>query len=178
MRVVSSSPCFSKAASYSLQNLEMSQIPRKEEQRLFLKIIFDEQDVFIWLPTSLTKVCATKLPFLMDFKRTCNCVVTNMLWKILHCQTWWFLVNFRQGLVDTVKTRGGLVISCLVALMVDQVKNLTSSSVECTAITFSDLIRTENNLCNDSLLNCTSESLVKPRWRHSLDNPERNSLCH
>lgn len=86
-------------------------------------------------------------------------------------------MDFRQGLVDTVKTSAVLVISPLVALMVDQVKNLRSRGVECSIITSSggidkDLIGTESSLCNDSLLFCTPESLVRSRWRHSLDNSE------
>ncbi len=106
-------------------------------------------NVIVWLPTGYGKsLCYQALPFLIDFK---------------------------QGLVDTVKTSAVLVISPLVALMVDQVKNLRSRGVECSIITSSggidkDLIGTESSLCNDSLLFCTPESLVRSRWRHSLDN--------
>ena len=60
-RVVSSSPCFSEAVSYALQKLQMSHMSLKEEQRLFMKAIFDEQDVFVWLPTGQETVSATKL---------------------------------------------------------------------------------------------------------------------
>ena len=40
-----------------------------------MTVTFHGQDVPVWLPTGQAKVFATKLFFLMDFKR--NCMVTG-----------------------------------------------------------------------------------------------------
>ena len=59
-----------------------------------------------------------------------------------------------------------LVVSPLVALMIDQVKNLRSRDVKCSIVTSSsgidkDLLATDSSLCEDSLLFCTPEALMR-----------------
>ena len=144
----SSGPNFSESVSYALQKLQMSHVTLKEEQRSSMKAAFDGHDVFMWLPTGYGKsLCYQALPFMIDSK---------------------------LGLVDTGKSSVVLVISPLIALMVDQVKSLRSRGVKCSILTSSscgdidkDLIGTEGNLSTDSLLFCTPESLIRSKWRHS-----------
>ena len=66
-----------------------------------MKAVYDGHDVFMWLPTGYDKsLCYQALLFIMDYK---------------------------LGLVDTGKSSAVIVISPLVALMIDQVKSLRSS---------------------------------------------------
>ena len=99
----SSGPNFSESVSYALQKLQMSHVTLKEEQRSSMKAAFDGHDVFMWLPTGYGKSLCY-LPFMIDSK---------------------------LGLVDTGKSSVVLVISPLIALMVDQVKSLRSRGVKC-----------------------------------------------
>jgi len=46
-------------------------------------------------------------------------------------------MDFKRGLVDTVKSSTVLVISPLVALIIDQVKSLRSRDVKCCIMTVS-----------------------------------------
>ena len=121
-----SSPTFSECVSYALRKLQMSDISLKTEQRPSMKAIFDGQDVFVWLPTGYGKsLCYQALPFLMDFK---------------------------GAVVDSDNPSAVLVISPLLALMIDQVKSLRSRGVKCSIITSSgggiekDLLGTESSL--------------------------------
>ena len=85
-----------------------------------MEAIYDGHDVFMWLPTGYGKsLCFQALPFLMDFKR---------------------------GLVDTAKSSTVLVISPLVALMVDQVKSLRSRDVKCCIMTSSSSCGVDKDL--------------------------------
>lgn len=94
----SGSPSLSKCVYYVLLKLKMSDVSLKMEQCLSMKVIYDGHDVFVWLPTGYGKsLCYQALPFFMDFKK---------------------------GLVDKEKHCAMLVISPLVALMIDQVKIL------------------------------------------------------
>ena len=85
-------------------------------------------------------------------------------------------MDHKLGLVGTSKSSSVLVVSPLVALMVDQVKALRSCEVKSSIITSrSDLAKpllaTESSLCTDSLLFCAPEALVLQRWRDALDDP-------
>ena len=69
------------------------------------------------------------------------------------------MMDSKLGLVDTGKSSVVLVISPLIALMVDQVKSLRSRGVKCSILTSSscgdidkDLIGTEGNLSTASQL--------------------------
>ena len=143
------SPSLSDCISYALLKLQMSDVSLKMEQRSSMKAIYDGHDVFVWLPTGYGKsLCYQALPFLMDFKK---------------------------GLVDTEKHSAVLVISPLVALMIDQVKTLRKKGVSCSIVTSSggiekEMLATDSSLSSDSLLFCTPEALVRSKWRHAVED--------
>ena len=143
------SPSLSECVSYALLKLRMSDVSLKAEQRSSMKAIYDGRDVFVWLPTGYGKsLCYQALPFLMDFKK---------------------------GLVDTENRCAVLVISPLVALMIDQVKSLRRRGVSCSIVTSSggieeELIATDSSLLNDSLFFCTPEALVRSKWRYAIED--------
>ena len=145
---------FSESLSFALSSLQMSHVSLKPEQRSSMKAIYDGHDVFLWLPTGYGKsLCYQALPFLMDFKR---------------------------GVVTAESRSAVLVVSPLVALMIDQVKSLRSRDVKCSIVTSSsgidkDLLATDSSLCEDSLLFCTPEALVRSKWRFAIDVPKVSS---
>ena len=86
-------------------------------------------------------------------------------------------MDHKRGLVGTDRNSGVLVISPLVALIADQIQQLRSNGVKCCVITSaSDLPKaflatpTSLCLCSDSLLYCTPEALVLPKWRDALED--------
>ena len=88
-----------------------------------------------------------------------------------------FIVDHKRGLVNTERSCAALVISPLLALVVDQVTSLRSTRVKCSIVTSSggiqkDLLATESSLFSDSLLFCTPDTLVRSKWSHSLENPK------
>ena len=105
--------------------------------------------MFVCLPTGYGKsLCYQALPFLMDHK---------------------------LGLVGTSRSSAVLVVSPLVALMIDQVRCLKSRGVKCSILTLSVAVPNEylasvQSLSSDSLLFCAPEALVLDRWRGYLDN--------
>jgi len=138
-------PNFSECVAYALMKLKMSDITLKPEQRSFMEAIFNGSDVFVWLPTGYGKsVCYQALPFIMDFK---------------------------HGRVNSEESSAALIVSPLIALMVDQVTSLRSRGVQCSIVTSSggiekELHATASSLSSDSLLFCTPEALVRSKWRH------------
>ena len=61
---------FSEALSYAFRRLEMTQITVKEEQCSCMRAVYEDSDVFVWLPTGYGKsLCYQALPFLMDYKK-------------------------------------------------------------------------------------------------------------
>ena len=147
---VSGGSSFSEALFYALRRLEMTQITVREEQRSSMRAVYDGSDVFVWLPTGYGKsLCYQALPFLMDYKK---------------------------GLVDSGKSCGVLVVSPLIALMVDQVESLRSKGIKSSIITSGEgvskeLLATIDNLSSDSLLFCTPEALVRSKWRSYIQVP-------
>lgn len=138
---------FAAALAFSLEKLGISHVSLKEEQRLAVKAIYDGKDVFVWLPTGFGKsLCYQTLPFVMDYKLGC---------KDNHSAV--------------------LVVSPLVALMIDQVQSLRRRGVKCSIVTSTravakEYLATDSNLNTDSLLFCAPEALVKPNWRDALEN--------
>ena len=137
------------AVEYALLRLGLEGFCLKKEQFLSIKSIYEGNNTFVWLPTGYGKsLCYQALPFVMDHKR---------------------------GLVGTDRNSGVLVISPLVALIADQIQQLRSNGVKCCVITSaSDLpkafLATPTSLCSDSLLYCTPEALVLPKWRDALED--------
>ena len=86
-----------------------------------------------------------------------------------------FLMDFKKGLMDTEKHCAVLVISPLVALMIDQVKSLRKSGVSCSIITSSgdiekELLTTDSCLSSDSLFFCTPDASLKSKWRYAIED--------
>ena len=133
---------FVDCVAYALCQLKMESVTLKEEQRSAMEAVYNGYDAFVWLPTGYGKgLCYQVLPFIMDFK---------------------------LGLVESSKHSLVLVVSPLVALMVDQV---TRRSVNCIIVTSSGGIDKEQQsslFC--SLLFCTPEALIRSRWRHSIED--------
>ena len=92
---------------YALFQLQMADISLKKEQRSSMEAICNGHDVFLWLPTGYgTSLCYQALLFIMDCKR---------------------------GLVGSQERSLVLVVSPLIALMVDQVTSLRKRGVNCSA---------------------------------------------
>ena len=150
MSAADASDDFADALSYSLNQLGLPHVSLKEEQRLAVKEIYEGRDVFVWLPTGYGKsLCYQTIPFMMDYK---------------------------LGLKESSRRSGVLVVSPLVALMIDQVQNLRkrglkSSIITSTSSVAKEFLAGEMNFLNDSLLFCAREALVTPRWRAVLEDP-------
>ena len=131
---------FAECVSYALCQLKMESVTLKEEQRSAMEAVYNGYDVFVWLPTGYGKsLCYQVLPFIMDFK---------------------------LGLVESSKHSLVLVVSPLVALMVDQVTSLRKRSVNCSIVTSSggidkDLLTTDDSLLTDSTLLYTRSYAIK-----------------
>lgn len=147
----SSARSFSEVVSFAMRRLEMTHISIKKEQHSSMKAVYEGSDVFVWLPTGYGKsLCYQAIPFLMDYKK---------------------------GLVDSVKSCSVIVVSPLIALMVDQVENLRSKGIKCSIITSSEgvtkvLFATISNLHSDSLLFSTPEALIRSKWRLYIQDPK------
>ena len=117
----------------------MPGIDLKEEQE---RAVYDEKDVFVWLPTGFGKsVCFQTLPFLFDCK---------------------------LGLVGSSRNSVVLVVVPLVALMIDQVQALRKKEVNAVIISGGkgakvpqELLATEDSLGTASLVFCSPEALEK-----------------
>ena len=145
---------FDDAVHYALSQLGMSHLSLKSEQRESIMGIYDKKDVFMFLPTGFGKsICFQALPFVFDHK---------------------------LGLVGGKKRSCVIVVSPLIALMVDQVRSLRRSGVE--AVVFSsssrersiidkEFIATDGNMRGASLIFSSPEALAHPKWREVLEDP-------
>ena len=60
---------FHRAVAYALSCVHRDGFVLKPKQAEAIKFIYDEEDVFLWLPTGYKKsVCYQVLPFLFDYK--------------------------------------------------------------------------------------------------------------
>ena len=85
---------FSSSVTYALQKLGTPDLVLKPEQRTAINAVYNGRDVFVWLPTGFGKsLCFHTLPFVFDYK---------------------------LALTDVSAV---LVITPLIALMVDQVRS-------------------------------------------------------
>ena len=116
----SSTSNIEEALLYALRMLKLeSRVSLKAEQRMAIEAIYSRNDVFVWLPTGYGKsLCYQTLPFVMDHK---------------------------LSQVGTQKSSAVLVVSPLVALMVDQVRSLRSRGVK------SSIITSESGIARDLL---------------------------
>ena len=140
---------FSATLLYALEQLGTPNISLKDEQTCSIRAAFSGKDVFVCLPTGFGKsLCYQVLPFMFDHK---------------------------AGLLGRNVV---VVVSPLKALMADQIKSLRDSGVKAVVIssgskdTFtSDFIASESILRTASLIFCSPEALISPKWRVALEKP-------
>ena len=59
---------FTDALSYALSCIGLSSITLKQEQLTAIRYLYQQKDIFLWLPTGFGKsVCYEVLPFLFNF---------------------------------------------------------------------------------------------------------------
>ncbi len=140
---------FESAISHALQRVCPGITP-KPEQLDAIRAVYNGKDVFVWLPTGFGKsFCYEMLPFVMDHK---------------------------LGRVSTTCSSVVLVISPLIALMVDQVISLRRRGIRAAVLSTGSgveksLIASEEDLAECSLLYSAPESLVISRWKDVLETP-------
>ena len=101
---------FDNGVCYALLRLGLSDLKMKNEQKQAIYAMYSGKDVFICLPTGFGKSICFQihvLPFLFDHK---------------------------HGLVGGKKRSCAIIVSPLIALMVDQVRNLRKSGVQAVII--------------------------------------------
>ena len=119
----------------------------KLEQKACVSFIYEGKDIFLWLPTGFGKsICYEVLPFMFDVKL---CRVGSL----------------------------ALVVSPLLSLMCDQVRSLRSRGVKAAILSSGsgvekELIATDDDIANSSLLFCAPEVIVTTRWREAIQKPE------
>ena len=142
MAIASSSYCpsFVSAVSYALAQLGEPHLRLKDEQERSIHAIYGGKVVFMFLPTGFGKsVCYQVLPFVFDHK---------------------------LGLVAGSSI---IVVSPLIALMVDQVRSLRQNGRD--TIVDKAFIATEGNLQSSSVIFSSPEALAYTKWREALENP-------
>ena len=103
--MAASEKAFEDSISYGLSRIGRPELTLKPQQLEAVRYIYEEKDVFLWLPTGFGKsVCYEVLPFVLDHKRG--------------------NVGSGEGSYSVV-----LVISPLVSLMVNQVTSLRERGV-------------------------------------------------
>ena len=140
---------FSATPLYALEQLGTPNISLKDEQACSIRAAFSGKDVFVCLPTGFGKsLCYQVFPFMFDHK---------------------------AGLLGRNVV---VVVSPLKALMADQIKSLRDSGVKAVVIssgsndTFtSDFIASESTLRTASLIFCSPEALISPKWQVALEKP-------
>ena len=88
-----------------------------------------------------------------------------------------FVMDYKHKLVSSTKSSLVIVVSPLIALMVDQVRSLRSKDMMASILTTpskdcavaAELLATESSLTTDTLLFRTPESLLWSRWRQKLE---------
>jgi len=148
------SSCSQNSVTYALSKLQMLHLKLKEEQEKAICTVYEGKDVFVLLPTGYGKsICFQILPYLYDHKLG--------------------LVN------DDSEKSSVIVVSPLIALMVDQVRNLRGHGVEAVIISSGsressvvekEFLATDKSLQTASLIFSSPEALAhSTRWRDSLE---------
>ena len=137
-----------RSIAYTLKCVGCPSLSLKPEQKACVSYICDGKDVFLWLPTGFGKsICYEVLLFMFDMK------------------------------LDRVGTRSLVIVSPLVSLMIDQACSLRSRGVKVAVMSSGsgvekDLIATDDDLSNSSLLFCAPEAILSTRWREATEKPE------
>ena len=96
---------FNSGLSYALSCLKFGDLKLKDKQREAIKAVYDDKDVFLWLPTGYGKsICYQALPFLFDFK-------------------------LKRTTLPSRKHNVCVIVSPLISLMVEQVTRLRAIGV-------------------------------------------------
>ena len=146
---------FDEAVSYALEKLKCSALQLRPEQVDAVKHMYEGKDAFVWLPTGFGKsICYEVLPFMFDCHRR------------------------KSEVADGSTPCLVLVISPLIALMIDQVRSLRRKDVQAAIVASGagsgidqELRAQDNDLLRCSFLFCTPESLVGSKWRDTLESP-------
>ena len=143
----------SAAIAFSLDQLGLSHVSLKEEQRSAIEAVYQGHDVFVCLPTGYGKrLCYQTLPFVMDFRSRARQEASNS---------------------------AIIVVSPLIALMEDQVGGLRKRGVKACIISSSSALSkenicTEHSLGTDQLFFCAPEAIFTSKWRDAFERPD---LC-
>ncbi len=151
-RSASSTQNFSDAVLYALSKLGTPHLVLKDEQRRSIIAVYNGKDVFVCLPTGFGKsICFQSLPFLFDHKLG------------------------RGG----GKGSAVVVISPLIALMVDQVQSLRDRGVHAVVVSSGsrdkiskEFLASDESLKSASLIFCSPEALTVTKWRDALEKPD------
>lgn len=143
---------FQRALGYAVQRVQKTTFLPKPEQTAAIRAIYQGRDVFVWLPTGFGKsFCYEAIPFVLDWKL-----------KRTECRTSSSLV---------------LIVSPLVALMVDQVRSLRTRGVKAAIISGGagefdeELLAKDTDLDECSLLFGAPEAFLRSKWRDTMEKP-------
>ena len=143
---------FQRALDYAVQRVQTATFSPKPEQTAAIRAIYEGKDVFVWLPTGFGKsFCYEAIPFVLD-------------WKLKRTDS-----GTRSSLV--------LIVSPLVALMVDQVCSLRTRGVKAAIISGGaggfdeDFIAKDKDLEECSLLFGAPEAFLRSKWRDTMEKP-------
>ena len=139
---------------YALSKLGLSNLQLKNEQKQAIHVIYGGKEVSVYLTTGFGKsIWFQIMPFLFDHKR---------------------------GLVGCKKRSCAIIVYPLIALMVDQVRNLRKSGVQAmiiscdsreSSIVGKDFLVTESIVTSGSYMFVSPEALSHGKWREALNNP-------
>ncbi len=155
MECASEMSCVASVASYALETLKCTEMQLKPEQMEAIRHVYEGKDAFVWLPTGFGKsICYEVLPFMFDYRKS----------RELSSEV---AASSAPSLV--------VVISPLIALMVDQVHSLRRTDVQSAIVAFGNgidlkLLATEKDVSACSFLFCTPEALVGSKWRDTLES--------
>ncbi|XP_019860537.1 PREDICTED: mediator of RNA polymerase II transcription subunit 34-like [Amphimedon queenslandica] len=140
-----------EAVQYALEQAGISEMKLKEEQIATISMILKGRDVFVWLPTGFGKsVCFETLPFIFDYK---------------------------LGRIGTQACSLVIVLSPLIALIVNQVTNLRQCGIKAAIMSSSSRISStlqaiEDDLRYYNIVYAIPEAILKQRWRDVIETPE------
>ena len=141
-------PAFEQGLAFALRKVGKGHLTLKKEQVYAIRCAYEQEDVFVWLPTGFGKSIVYEcLPFLFDYK-----------------------LNRVDGRTSSVV----LVVSPLVALMIDQVQSLRTRGVACAIMSDHEgvekcLLASETDLGDYHLLFCAPEAVILvERWRQLI----------
>ena len=145
---------FEDGLCYVLSKLRLSNLQLKNEQKQAIHAIYGGKDVCVYLPTGFG----------------------NSIWfQILP-----FLFNHTCGLVGGMKRSCANIVYPLIALTVDQVRNLRKRGVQAvmilcdtreSSVVGKEFLAMESSVTSASHIFTSPEALSHTKWREALNNP-------